>query len=194
VDPSINPYAPPTSTVNPGAAAPDYGTGRSVAGRDYWREGKEIVIRRGAELPPRCVRTNEPTDFRLHRKLRWHPQWIFIFIVLGGLIGIVLYLVVSAIFRKTAELDIPLSPAGQQRRKTGIICIVAGIVGGVLLSVVGGALELAALILVGVIGGLIAAIVGAVIAPPLRVKKIDDHFIRVFAGDPFLESIPPYQG
>lgn len=61
-----------------------------------WRSGEQLVMRRGAELPYMCVKTNTPASQRIMVRLR--AQWNPIF---WGLI----YL----LFAKRISVDIPLS-------------------------------------------------------------------------------------
>ena len=50
----LNPYDPPSRSDEAGA----------LAERGFWRDGDYLVVRRGHNLPDRCVLCNEPADGR----------------------------------------------------------------------------------------------------------------------------------
>jgi hypothetical protein len=41
---------------------------------DVFRDGKLLVMRKNAQLPDRCVKSNEPAAEKLQRKLTWVPK------------------------------------------------------------------------------------------------------------------------
>ena len=82
-----------------------------------WRHGKQLVMSKDAELPYRCVKTNEPADSLLRRKLSWHSPVLFVVIFAGLLI----YVILAMILSKKADIQVPISRRIQARRSTAII-------------------------------------------------------------------------
>ena len=55
-----------------------------------WKFGKFLVMRRGASLPNRCIKTNRPTTSKVREKLYWlHPGNVWAW---AGTIGVFLTL------------------------------------------------------------------------------------------------------
>jgi hypothetical protein len=50
---------------------------------DAWRDGKMLVVRKGAELPDRCLKCAAPArGYRFSRSLSWHkPVWALTFLI-----------------------------------------------------------------------------------------------------------------
>ena len=82
-----------------------------------WRDGNQLVMSIDAELPYRCVKTNEPAEILLRRKLSWHSPVIFLAIFAGLLI----YIILAVILSKKADIQVPLSRRIQKRRTTAIV-------------------------------------------------------------------------
>src|SRR5262245_24349515 len=47
----------------------------SRPGHGIWRDGNRLVMSKDAELPYVCIKTNQPADGWLRRKLYWHSPW-----------------------------------------------------------------------------------------------------------------------
>lgn len=92
----------------------DLGVGEARRGQGVWRHGGQLVMRKDALLPARCVKTNEPTDRWLRRQLFWHTPALYIMIVFPGLL---FYIIAALLFRKTADIKVGLSPTGFSRRR-----------------------------------------------------------------------------
>lgn len=97
--------------------------GSSTDQAEIWRDGKLLVMRKGAELPYRCIKTNAPADVWLKRDLSWAPLWVLVMLALSLPIGLVCYLIVG----KRAKIRIGLC---EQRRAARIraICVAWGLV------------------------------------------------------------------
>jgi hypothetical protein len=69
-DDDNNPYAAPKADV----LVKDR---RLDSSSDAWRHEKMLVVRKGAELPDRCLKCAAPArGYRLSRSLSWHkPVW-----------------------------------------------------------------------------------------------------------------------
>jgi hypothetical protein len=91
--------------------------GSSTDQAEIWRDGKLLVMRKGAELPYRCIKTNGPADVWQERTLIWSPWWVLVLILLNQLIGLLAYLLV----RKRAKIRIGLCEAVGRResRRSG---------------------------------------------------------------------------
>ena len=81
------------------------------------RQGKTLVREKDAELPNRCVKSNEPTQRRLKRSLSWHHPALILLVFAGVLI----YVIVALVMRKQATIHIGLSDAWFQKRRRTIL-------------------------------------------------------------------------
>jgi hypothetical protein len=117
---SENPYAPPLT-------APLVYDAEIVDDRGLWRKGKILVMRKGSQLPARCVKSNQPTDRRLKRSLYWHHPAIYLSI----LISIWIYIILALILRKSATIHVGLSDEWFAKRHramfVGWLLVLAGI-------------------------------------------------------------------
>lgn len=111
---NFNPYQVPL------ASPPQYSNygGLPVANIDggLWRQGKLLVMDKRAPLPPRCVKSNVPTQRTLKRSLSWHHPAIFISI----LAGLLIYVILALVLRKTATTYIGLSDEWFAKRRMAI--------------------------------------------------------------------------
>jgi len=99
---TTNRFAPPKAVVEDRLGAED----------DMWREGKVLVIRKGAAFPDRCIKCNAPAVAPKRRyKLSWHSPWLYLLI----LAALLLYAIVAAIVRKTAVVEVGLCERHQKR-------------------------------------------------------------------------------
>jgi len=159
-----------------------------------WRTGDLLVMQKGASLPNRCVRCNQPASVQFFKKMYWHSPWVYLMI----LPGILIYAIVAAIVRKRADVVLPLCAEHEGRRKrtatTGYLLVVCGLV-----SMFGGCpyidknndlfTILFSLGLLIFLVGLIVVSAGANLVVP---KKIDDYYVwlrKVSAA--YLAMLPP---
>jgi hypothetical protein len=90
---------------------------------EMWREGKVLVMRKGGDLPHRCIECNEPSAAPLRRyKLSWHSPWLYLLLLLA----LLLYAIVAAIVRKTAVVHVGLCELHQRRVVWGRIAELLG--------------------------------------------------------------------
>ena len=190
----FNPYAAPVT---------DLSTPRAPDETGVWRDGVLLVMSKGAELPDRCLKCNEPANgWSLKRNLSWHPQWYYLLF----LISPILYIIVALIVRKTAKTRIPLCPRHRGRRRriialawtlslVGPLVLFAGAVGSDSVKGFAGETASSAVLMISIFGGLamfLAGLILAVIASQVVVpQKIDKRFVWLKKVSPdLLASLP----
>lgn len=174
-----NPYAPPANfDLSPGYASED---------TEAWQENGKVVFFQEGRLPARCVRCNAPATSSLTQKLYWHHPALYVLVFFPG---VLIYVIVALIFRKTATVDLGLCETHRRRRLMGLGVGWGGLILALTLfylAVVGGGAPLA----VGGIILLIAAIVaGLVVVPQVQPARIDADLVYLKAGQAFVASLP----
>lgn len=166
-------------------------------GQEIFRQGDLLVMDKHATLPDLCVRCNESAKgYRLRRNLSWHHPLYYILIVFPGLL---IYVIVALIVRKTAKIQIGLCPQHRARRRN----IIASCWAISLLGIIGPILALSfvpihqdyqgLVVLAGVVCFLFGLIFGAIAAPPVIPSKIDDRFVWLKkVGPEFLDNFPAW--
>lgn len=171
----------------------DLGASQLRRGQGVWRDGSQLVMCKDAELPARCVKTNEPADRTLRRRLSWHNPLIYI-LVLSPLI----YIIVALIVQKKADIKVGLSPTGFRSRRWGIAIAWLSFFLGVVVTIVGVANSgqgngWGIAIIVGLVGGLIGIVVGIIksrVVTPTRIT--DSHvWLKGIHAD-YLASLPQW--
>lgn len=176
-----NPYRAPVSTASP------YQTGGV-----YYRKDEFLLIRDGAVLPARCIKTNQPVgpkDWTKRVQLNWTPPWVYFFL-LAGLLPMLLLAVVTS---KKAKLTYTLCREERTRvvkRKTiaalGFFGAVAALIAG-LANLEGNAMGIAALVAVILMIGSLAVIA---LTNSVTVKKHKDGWFTIKGCSPeFLNSL-----
>lgn len=164
----------------------------AAAATGVYRDGKNLIVMRGAQLPLICVRCGQAaTDGQLRKKLYWHAPWLFILL----LPGVIWYAIAALIVRKRMDLDISLCEQHKMRyQRTRQAAILMMIGGGIFVIVsffvsadylIYPMLACFALLLAGFITWLVAGLF-------LRPKFIDAS-LGVFSGpgEQFLAQLPP---
>jgi len=185
-----NPYAPPESELE-----------AFIDPEVVWRNEKTIVMRKGADMPGRCILCNETTEPGKPRRILYLNIWLQIVMLMLFLVFNVLALIpifiVSLIFRKTAKVRIPVCDKHRRKRLwvtlTTITLLAAAIALGVVAARVpmyqGPIFWTAAAIFVG------AFVLAIIRGQMLSAKKIDkETVILKGAKPPFLDSLPQYPG
>jgi hypothetical protein len=142
-----------------------------------WRSGNFLVMRKDAQLPDRCIKTNQPANGkRFKSQLYWHQPWIYLLILLSLLI----YLIVALIVRKKAIVHFGVTEAVLQKR-TKVIWASVGIgLLGIVLMVVAASIQAGtggALFLLGLgvfLGSLIWVSIGATL---VRAERIEEDYV-----------------
>ena len=192
-----NPYRAPQV-----ASAPQVETPSSAQG--IWSDGNLLVVSKGTKLPPVCVLTNQKSQSEVKRTFYWHHPAVF----LSLLAGILIFVILALVLRKSQKLALPLSgPSLQKRKKALMFCwlialsCVAVFVGAIMCIAtetfgygngwIGGLLMFGAFI-----GLMITAVIGSRFAAVLTPKKITDD-AGWYKGVSFeylqrFPAIPPY--
>ena len=178
-----NPYAAPRADVNAGAG------GQYATQGAFWRSGPILMTRHGAVLPARCVKCNAEVQTPLLKRQRfyWHHQAWFALV----LANVIVYVVVSMIVRRHADVTFGLCAAHRQRRRRGILLGVGGIALSFGLLLVGIASNLTALTLIALLGFLVSIVIAVVKARsllPVRIDKAGGQFKG--CCEAFLASLP----
>lgn len=175
--PPEDPWAPPNAALM--AVPPVEGV---------WRDGKDIVMRRQAELPWRCVCCNAPVHEPPRRqKLHWHPGHWYLLLILNA----VLYLVVAIVVQRSAEIRPALCARHARRRRRALVL---GTIALVLLASMMTLNPGVEWLIGGSLLSLIVILLTASQARRLRPTHIDDQQLRLRGADPrFLDSLPPLE-
>ena len=145
-------------------------------------------------LPPFCVKCGQPVhDPPLVKTFSWHHPALYLLIFLGLLV----YVIVALIVRKSIRVGVPLCPFHKQRRRLWVTLAWAlalvGIADAFILpEVIGLDGGWTALITISLI--LAGLVIWAVVGNPIRPQSIDS-FSAEFSGfsDRFLDQIPTLQ-
>src|SRR5262245_61597309 len=147
-----------------------------------WRDGKKLVMTKMAELPNVCVKTNQPADGWLRRKMYWHQPAIYVLLVISP----VIYAIVALIVRQKADIRVGLCADRIKRRRWSMAVAVLFGLAGVGLFVMG--IRLAGpqpddvapfLMLGGVVVAIIAAIVGVTLTRIVRPERITKDYVWI---------------
>jgi len=162
---------------------------RQARRRGLFRDGDILVVRKGAPLPPRCVKTNQPTAAVLKRTFYYMSPWIYLLL----LAHVLIFIVVALLVRKTATLHVGLSEEAQAARRRGILNAWTAALAGVGMIVGAFPAESWWLGLAGA-GVLMAAMIyGARKASVLSARLIDDQYAHLKGVCPeFLEDLPEW--
>lgn len=176
IEPSANPYAPPS--------AASYGTPPAATG-ELFRDGNLLVVRDGAPFPDRCVRCNEPAEgYRLKKTYYWHPPAWYLLIFAGVLI----YAIAAMVARKKASFAVSLCQRHRSRRVL-LISLGIGIPFLALAAwIVSGNVVMGTILLISILVGPVLAVLGAQLMTP---KRIEDGYAYLKGAHPeFLASLP----
>ncbi len=178
-----NPYAAPRADVNAGPGGPYAAQG------EYWRSGQVLMTRDGAILPARCVKCNDDVQgFLKKQRFYWHHQAWFVLL----LANVFVYLVVSMIVRRHADLSFGLCTSHRRRRRHAILTGVGGMFLSLVLVFVGIALNMVVLGLFAFLAMVVFIVVAIVKGRALLPVRIDKSGIAQFkgCGESFLASLP----
>ena len=184
-----NPYAPSAATLHI-----DPNVIPHTGNANVWRDGKVLVMRPDASLPPRCVKCNGPSAAPTKsRNVYWH-HWGIYFVLL---LNVIIYVIVALAARRKAIVAPGLCAQHKRKRRyfiagawLGVVVALLLFVGGAPMGdvgcwVMGGAtLLLLASIVFGMIGGRV-----------VWAKHISKEYARLKGcGPQFLDSLPRFPG
>lgn len=167
-----------------------------------WRDGKRLVMSKNADLPYRCVKTNEPAETLLRRKLSWHSPLVFLSIFAGLLI----YVVLALVIRKQADIRVPITYRIANRRLWAIAAGWLSALGGLTVIILACILlsdsqdplwrnALPIIMIGGILFILVSAIVSAMIASVVRPSRITDSHVWLKGVHPgYLALLPEWPG
>jgi hypothetical protein len=188
-----NPYAPPKSE--------SFNRDRYLDDPDpAWRHGNTLVVRKGAELPDRCIKCNAPAGgCRFSRNLTWHSSGWYLLI----LISLFIYLIAYFVIRWRGKVTVGLCERHRMKRKRAIIWGWLSALAGIGLFIAVGIFSgdstptPSPLIPIGIFGGLIlllAGLIGGMIGSQVLVPiRIDKNFIWLKKVSPaYLAELPDW--
>jgi hypothetical protein len=163
-----------------------------MPGSGVWRSKSTLVMSKGAALPDRCVKCNEPAHgIRLKRKLTWHHPAIYLLI----LVAVLIYLIVSLILRKRATVEFGLCERHLAIRRRNMLITWVLFLLGVAGFVVAVVAENGIYVLVGAILLLGALIYGLVVVRVVSPSRIDDKFVWLRGVNKnYLSQLPQWPG
>jgi hypothetical protein len=139
------------------------------------------------DLPPVCTSCGEPAATEKTEKYHWNPSWVGVFI----LVGLLPWVILLNLTRRTATLAMPVCPRHASRGKraprvflTGIALAAATVAVGYVLQSVDD--HLGSNVMIGGAGVLILAAVVAHLASdhPISAEVIDDRSITLKGVSP----------
>ena len=191
----LNPYAPPAAAT----VASPFAHGANVIPDGVWRQGNLLVVHKRAQLPPVCLKSNQPATQWLKRNLSWHPPWIAITI----LAGLLVYVILALVLTKRATIHIGLTDEWMGRRKTRLI--VCWLLGLGCLAMFPLSIALSAttqneswllLMLPALLGGLIVLVAAQLLVGLVAPQRITDDYVWLKGVHPgVLDRLPvfPYR-
>jgi len=157
-----------------------------------WANDKILIVSHDAILPPYCVKCGRPAEPNLlSKKFSWHPQWLYIFV----LIAILIYVILAAVISKRMKLQLPLCAQHMEKYKTLRLaaavlllgCIPEMILAGVYLPERYAGYGYAAGFL-ALLAGLVCLILFGALLRPTRIDEYYGYFAN--AGPDFLKLLP----
>jgi MFS family permease len=180
----FNPYAAPEAPVSSIPMPGNFGEVRGV-----WQDGDTLVMAKIAELPNRCVKCNAPATFLVKRSLSWHHPALYLMVFFPGLL---FYVIVALIVRKTAKIFVPLCEEHRDRRSKRIMIAWFVALAGIALCFAPAFNEnLVLLIFVGIAMILFGMIFGSNVSQIVTPKKIDVTHVWLKNVSPvYLSTLP----
>ncbi|WP_166829726.1 zinc ribbon domain-containing protein [Thalassoroseus pseudoceratinae] len=154
-----------------------------------WRDGNVLVFEKGARLPNRCIKSNEPAERFLSRDLVWAPPWVYLGLLGGAILVIVFYLIA----KKTAHADFGITKEWVKRRRLRIATVWLLSFFGLFLIVAGAATEFWAILAAGVLTWIGALFYAAIAVPLYSVQRIDERYVWLKGINPeYLAELPSF--
>jgi hypothetical protein len=157
-----------------------------------YRDGKNLIVMRGAELPLICARCGHPaTGGLLLKKFYWHERWLYLLL----LPGVIWYAIAALLVRKRMDLAIPLCVQHRHRYQLLRRAAISMMVGGGIFVIVSFLVSADNLIypMLACFALLLAGVITWLVAGLFLVPKYIDAALGVFSGpgEQFLAQLPP---
>jgi len=158
-----------------------------------WISGNLLIASHSAVLPPCCVKCGRPADPNsFSKKFSWHPQWIYIFVLLG----LLLYVIIALAMSKRMTLQIPLCARHLEKYKSLRLAAAILLLGCIPQMILAGVYMPERYMGYGIAAGALALIAGLVclimFGAVLRPTFIDQNFGYFANASPaFLHFLPP---
>lgn len=162
------------------------------------RNGSRLIIPvpplgQSAVLPPAmCIRCGAPADGKpLTKTYYWHHPALYL-AILGGLL---IYVILAVVLRKSIKVTVPLCARHRQRRSIAVtlawVLPLVGIADAIIVPQFNVDVGIVVLLCVTLI--LAGIVIWAVVAMPIRPKKID-QFYGDFSGfcETYLQQFPEF--
>ena len=160
------------------------------------RDGKKLIVPTAMPgltipLPPPCVKCGAPANGKpVTKTFSWHHPALY----LVALVGLVIYVIVAMIVRKSIRLTVPLCASHAQKRSMAVILSwvipLIGVADAFILPNLGMDGGVAVLITIACL--LTGLIIWAVVSYPIRPRYIDQYRAE-FTGlcEAYLQQFPP---
>lgn len=155
-----------------------------------WRKNSVLIMTRHALLPNRCIKCNEPAKRKLKRNLSWHHPALYL-VIFGG---VLFYVVLAFVFRKSATVEVGLCQDHSARRTRDIIITWTLALLSILSFTLAARLENLTFAEIGGLLILSTAIYGIVRVRVVSPTKIDDDTIWLKGFDQnYLADLPEWR-
>jgi len=158
-----------------------------------WSSGKLLIASRDAILPSCCIKCGRPAepDF-FPKKFSWHPQWLYIFV----LIALLIYLILALSISKRMNLQLPLCARHLEKYKSLRLAAAILLLGCIPEMIVAGNYLPESYMGYGIAAGLLALVAGLtcliLFGALLRPTYIDQNYGYFANASPeFLSTLPP---
>src|SRR5580704_6198649 len=164
----------------------------TAATTGIYRDAKNLIVTRGAELPLICVRCGQPaTGGRLLKKFYWHERWIFLLLIPG----IIWYVIAALLIRKRMDLAVPLCAEHRMRYQNMRLASILMMIGSSIFVIASFFVSADNLIypMLAFFLLLLAGFITWLVAGLFLTPKFMDSSIGVFSGpgEQFLAQLPP---
>jgi len=160
------------------------------------RDGNRLIVpnpprNQVVPLPPPCVKCGTPANGKpVNKTFSWHHPALYLLV----LAGVLVYLLVAVIVRKSMRMSVPLCARHAQRRSTAVtlswVIPLVGVADAFILprfGIDGGVVALITIVLV-----VTGIVIWAIVDYPIRPKSID-QYRGIFTGcaEAYLQQFPP---
>ena len=157
-----------------------------------FRDGKNVIVKRGAQLPPICLRCGQPANGGLlNKKYYWHERWIFLLLIPG----IIFYAIAALIVRKSMDLAVPLCVQHRFRYQQLRMAAISMMIGSTIFVILSFFVSADNLIysMLAFFVLLLAGFITFLVAGLFLTPKFIDASLGVFSGpgEQFLVQLPP---